>query len=242
MIQLKNGVTTEDSRLDRIEEFDERSRNYPIRTAQNEQKPLRSYTWRCNSWFDQGREGACVAYSLGHELAARPAEVSGITDPWLVQNVYWEAQKQDPWEGGSYPGANPRYAGTSVLAGVKVLHEKKLFAEYRWAFGLRDVLLGVGRNGPAVIGVRWKEGMIRPDSDGYIYPTGRSVGGHAVVVRAINVKKGYVTIRNSWGKNWGENGDCYMKFDDLGELLQDRGEAVFLVRRTATYHEANFSG
>ena len=234
---LKNNVKTDDVRLDRLEQFDEKSRQFPVRQLY-EQKPLRSYTWRCNEWYDQGRDGACVAYSLGHELTARPAEIFGLTDKWLKETVYWEAQKIDPWQGGSYPGADPFYEGTSVLAGIKILHKKKLFKQYRWAFGLNDVLLGVGYNGPAIIGVPWREGMINTDKDGFIHATGRNMGGHAVLVRAINVNKGYVTIRNSWGRQWGVDGDCYMKFDDLEKILHDNGEAAFLVKRTATFHEA----
>jgi hypothetical protein len=236
---LRNNIEVEDQRLDRIQQFDERSREFPIRSLLQAKTP-RSYTWRCNEWYDQGREGACVAYSLGHELAARPAEVRGINDKWLVQNVYWEAQKIDPWSGGSYPGAKPFYEGTSILAGVKILHKKKLFETYRWAFNLNDVLLGVSHNGPAVIGVNWYTGMFFPDSKGYIKPTGSLAGGHAVLVRGVNMKKQHVVIRNSWGKNWGVNGDCYLSFDDLGRLLSERGEAVFMVKRTAMFHEATF--
>lgn len=239
MVKLKDGNEVQDARLDRLEEFDERSRNFPIRSMV-ESKPLRSYTWRCNDFFNQGRQGACVGYSIGHELAARPAEVTGITDKWLVEKIYWEAQRNDPWEGGVYPGATPNYEGTSVLSGVKAAHQKKLFESYRWAFSLEDVLLGVGYNGPAVIGVPWYSGMYNTDSDGYVSPTGTPIGGHAVLVRSVNVKKKHVIIRNSWGRSWGVNGDCYMTFDDLGTLLDQRGEAVFMLKRTAKFHEANF--
>lgn len=49
--------------------------------------------------------------------------------------------------------------------------------------------------------------------------------------RAINVKKGIVTLRNSWGKSWGKDGDCYISFEDLGNLLKQRGECCFLMKR-----------
>jgi hypothetical protein len=233
---LKDETSVEDHRLDRLVQFDERSRSFSIKAL--EPKKPRSYTWRCNEWFDQGHEGACVAYALGHELASRPAEQKGIYDKWLVENVYWEAQKIDPWAGGIYPGATPIYEGTSVLAGVKILHKKKFFKEYRWAFNFNDLIAGIGYNGPAVLGLNWYEGMFDTDSDGFIKPSGYIAGGHAVLARAVNVKTGVVTIRNSWGKSWGRGGDCYIKFADLERLLYERGEAVFLVGRTAKFHES----
>jgi len=237
-MKIRHG-TTEDIRLDRIAQFDPKSRSFPIR-ASYQTKPLRSYTWRCKQHFDQGREGACVAYALGHELASRPAETTGMNDQWLVQNVYWEAQKIDPWEGGSYPGATSFYEGTSILAGVKILHKKKFFKEYRWAFSLNDVLLGLGYNGPAVLGLNWYEGMMWPDKDGYIKPTGKLLGGHAIMARAVDIKNQRVILRNSWGAAWGNNGDCYISFDDLNTLLHQYGEAVFLIKRTSKFFEASF--
>jgi len=139
-IQLKDGSETTDPRLTRLVQFDDRSRNFPIRSL-NTQKKRRSYTWRCNEWFDQGREGACVGFALGHEMSARPAEFRGLNYDYLVKNVYHEAQKIDPWEGGSYPNAAPFYEGTSVLAGVKIMHKKGFFKSYRWAFGIDDLIL-----------------------------------------------------------------------------------------------------
>lgn len=87
MANLKDGTEVEDPRLDRLEQFDVRSRGYSIGELR-ESRPLRSYTWRCNENFDQGRDGACVGFSLGHELAARPAEVTGIYNQWLKENIY----------------------------------------------------------------------------------------------------------------------------------------------------------
>jgi hypothetical protein len=217
----------------RLEYFDTRSRSFPISSILPQAAVPRSYSWRVREHFDQGSDGACVAFSLGHELNARPAEVAGITPRWLVEKVYWEAQKIDPWPGGAYPGASPRYEGTSVLAGVKVLHKMGAFEEYRWAFGLQDLIRGVAYNGPAIIGVNWYSGMLNTTASGFIYPTGSLLGGHAVLVRGVNVKERRFTIRNSWGKNWGMNGDAYISFSDMEALLHNRGEAVFAKKRTA---------
>lgn len=228
-IVLKNNTFTMNSRLDRVKFFDERSRNYPIRTTVGVRQP-RSYTWRCNAQLDQGPDGACVGFGVTHELIARPAEVQGLTARY-AKEVYWEAQKIDPWDGGSYPGGYPFYEGTSVLAGVKIVQKLGWIEEYRWAFGIEDLKLGVGYHGPAVIGINWYEGMFYPDSKGYIRPTGQVAGGHCVLVNAINVKEGRFTIHNSWGAGWGNNGECYITFADMAKLLNEDGEACFFLHR-----------
>lgn len=228
---LKNSVVTTDQKLDRVIHFDKRSRAYSIGDVRASKK-LRSYTWRCDEWFDQGSEGACVGFALGHELAARPAEVRGLTYDSLVENIYWEAQKSDPWEGGSYPDADPIYGGTSILAGVKQVKKLGYIDEYRWAFNIDDILYGIGHNGPAVFGLNWYSDMYTPDKNGFIKPTGSLVGGHAILGRAVNVTDGYVTLRNSWGRSWGKDGDCYISFEDLESLMNMWGECCFLMERT----------
>lgn len=229
-IMLKGGKETTDVRLDRVEQFDARSRGFSMAAIQT-RTPLRSYTWRCDEWFDQGREGACVGFAIGHELAARPAEVKGITPRYLREKIYWAAQRIDPWAGGAYPDASQRYEGTSVLAGVKIAQQLGHIEEYRWAFNTNDALHGIGHNGPALIGVKWYAGMSYPDSNHFIRPIGRLQGGHCILVRAVNVKKEFVTLRNTWGPNWADNGDCYMTFADFNTILQDSGECVFMLNR-----------
>ncbi len=229
-LRLKDGVVIKDSRLCRVKQFDERSRSYPIRQLVGTKQP-RSYTWRCHQTLDQGPDGACVGFGVAHELIARPAEVQGITNKFAKEDIYWEAQKIDPWVGGSYPTASPFYEGTSVLAGTKVAKRLGWIEEYRWAFGLNDLKLGVGYNGPALIGISWLADMMTPDKNGYIHASGRSYGGHCLLVNAINVKKERFTLHNSWGSSWGNNGECYISFDDMGILLGDYGEAVFFLHR-----------
>jgi hypothetical protein len=230
MIQLRGGAQTGSVKMDRIQEFDDRSRNFPIRQLIGASTP-RSYTWRCNAQLDQGAEGSCVGFGVTHELIARPAEVKGLDEKYAKEQIYWEAQKNDPWDGGSYPGATPFYEGTSVLAGVKQAHKLGWMESYHWAFGIEDLKMGVGYHGPAVIGINWYSGMFIPDSNGFIHASGYVAGGHCILVNSVNIKKQRFTLHNSWGANWGIKGECYISFDDMNLLLKDRGEAVFFLKR-----------
>ncbi len=210
--------------LGRHPEFDPRSRAFPV-TAVIEAKRPRSYTWAGGPVLNQGREGACVGFAWAGELAARPVVVQGITDQ-TGRTFYRRAQQLDEWE-----GEEPTYAGTSVLAGAKAVLEAGHIKEYRWAFGVDDLALAVGYAGPAVIGIDWHESMYRPDANGFIYPTGPIVGGHAILVRGYNVRLGRFLLRNSWGPTWGMAGDCFISYSDLGALLANRGDACVPVKR-----------
>lgn len=231
MIPLKNGYATGDIRLDRVPRFDERSRAFPIITPTISAKRPRSYTWSCDKHLDQGREGACVGFGVTHELIARPVRVKGIDASYAKEKIYWPAQMNDPWPGGSYPGAVPFYEGTNVLDGVKVAQKLGWFEEYRWSFGLDELILGTGYNGPAVLGINWYEGMYQPDSNGFIHATGKQVGGHCILCKGVNVTKKYFKLHNSWGTDWGIGGDCLISFADMERLLDEQGEAAFFIGR-----------
>jgi len=223
--KLRDGSLVQDRRLARLRQFDKRSRKFPIRATIDAKIP-RSYTWRCDKWLDQGTEGACVGFSLTHELIARPAPVKGVAAKFAREKIYWEAQKIDPWAGGSYPGASPRYEGTSVLAGVQILQRLGFIEEYRWAFGLKDLVMAVGYKGPAVLGIAWYEGMFDVHSCGYLHVTGNMVGGHAILCKGVNVRERTFALHNSWGKAWGRGGDALISWDEMERLLHEDGEAV----------------
>lgn len=218
-----------DPRLDRRVEFDEKSRDYPIR-ALVAARPFRSYTWSIGAFLDQGREGACVGFAWSHELVARPWVVRAVDDAF-ARRVYRRAQQLDQWPGESYDG-------TSVIAGAKACHELDLIREYRWAFGLDDLRLAIGYAGPAVLGLNWYSGMFEPDDDGRIAPTGSLAGGHAILAYRVDERRERVWLHNSWGADWGVDdrhfggGKCWLSFADLDRLLGEDGEAcVPVVRR-----------
>lgn len=233
-----------DRRLDRIPYFDEASKGF--RAVEGiEQKPFRSYTWSCGIVLDQGREGACVGFSLTHELAARPKVI--IKDAAFALAIYNRAKQIDYW-----PGEN--YSGTSVLHGMKAVQEilntngKPLIQEYRWAFGIQDVLKVIGYRGPVVLGINWYTNMYEPDENNFIHADGEIAGGHAILCNGVKIvkidpslpavasnidaDKSYVKLHNSWGADYGINGEAFLSVRDLDKLLDDDGEACIPTLRS----------
>jgi hypothetical protein len=170
--------------------------------------------------LDQGTEGACTGFGMAHVLSSTPRRVHGLT-AGIAQGIYHQARREDEWEGEDYDGS-------SVLAAIKAGKELGWYSEYRWAFGLDDVILAIGYRGPVVLGVNWYTGMMQPDRDWYLRVTGIVEGGHAILANQVNVRDRWVGLRNSWG------GACNgrITFDDLDRLLHEQGEAVIPTKRT----------
>ncbi len=207
--------------LDRRIEFDERSRDFPIRNLVVD-KPRRSYTWRVGVSLDQNGFGSCVGFGWAHELAARP-KVHPMTND-LAFGIYHLAQTLDAWEGNSYEG-------TSVLAGAKAVQSQGFIGEYRWAFGENDLALAVGYKGPAVLGVNWRTGMdnLTIDAAGrrWAHAEGDIRGGHCFIVHGYNVPLNAYKAWNSWGAP----SEFYISAPDMVLLLADQGEACVPVVR-----------
>lgn len=210
--------------------WDERSRAYPIRDILGEAVIRHSQEWACNIWLDQLQEGACVGFACAHEAGAEPVAVQGMTDA-IARDIYKRAQKIDEWPGESYEG-------TSVLAGAKIMQEMKLWSEYRWAFGIDDVIDTLVQHGPVVFGTPWYQSMFAPKADGMMVIEGVAAGGHAYLGRIYDHERGRIWIRNSWmkkpdgtGSFWGINGDAWMPIESFDKLLKQGGQAMVPVKR-----------
>jgi hypothetical protein len=209
--------------LDRVPRYDQRSLNYPIADRLGTEA-IQSNVWTIlPKKLDQGSNGACVGFGFSNAMICKPGKFLREVDNDFAHGIYQDAKRNDEWEGEDYDG-------TSVLAGAKVLKERGLIEEYRWAFGVDEVLSTLANVGPVVLGLNWYEGMFYPDESGYIRPTGDWAGGHCIVARGLSMKRERVMLKNSWGWGWGRWGGCFLTFDDLDKLLHDQGEACVPIK------------
>jgi hypothetical protein len=242
---LRDGSKTSDVKLDRLVHFDPKSRNYPVSDLLPA-PPKKHHVWRLQRarMGNQMGEGACIEFGVTHVLAALPAPAA-LAPIRLVRDkhlFYWPAQVRDPWPGGSYPGADPVYEGTSTLAVLQVAKELGFFGAYHWAFTVEQVVQGILTVGPAVLGLNWRTGMVEPGSDGLIEATGPADGGHCVAGIGIDHKRfadgrvlDVVVIAQSWGPAHGDRGRVYLPLDQLAELLADQGECAFVTERAGLH-------
>lgn len=74
---------------------------------------------------------------------------------------------------------------------------------------------------PVVIGMMIKENFKELNKDEeYWKPTKGNTGdagGHAMVVVGYNDMKGAFEVMNTWGTEWGNNGYCWVKYEDFGK-------------------------
>jgi len=209
--------------------------------------PPRSYTWSAPFHLDQGREGACVAHGVTHEALARPKPVDfrthklpdwavkarlvklhGGTNQEIAQAFAFDAydwcRRNDEW-----PGEN--YDGTSAAAGAKMAKNAGLILEYRWAETVRDFMTGISYHGPGCFAVDWMTGMMRPDSDGFIHPTGQVEGGHQIMCNVIAVSKFKHPAIGLW-QSWGDAPIWWMYVDEMEEVVSNGGEMWLPVVRS----------
>jgi len=217
--------------LGRLRSNDPRSRAPQFRL----QRPREASQLVARSWLapdkrtilNQRETPHCVAYSALHYLMATPV-VNNRALPAPIA-IYDGAQAIDEW-----PGTD--YEGTSVNAGLKVLRSMGYIERWEWAYDANTAIDHLLARGPLMLGTTWFWDMFEPDAQGYIWPTGPSVGGHAFCLVAANRARknpdgsvGAARILNSWGADWGQNGRAWISFKTLQLLIEDWGEVAYPV-------------
>lgn len=222
-----------DPRLGRLEAPDDRDRNFPMRTLLPD-APQR--TWRYwypdGHWWDQGNTGTCVGHAWAHWIEDGPVTHAGkkaVVDPI---ELYLACTKIDPWPENDN---GDLFFGTSTRAGAKVLQDRGFISEYRWAWDIDTVVTALLTVGPVVVGTNWYSEMFQADAEDFIHVGGSVVGGHAYLLNGVNTKRGLIRLKNSWGRNWVNNGHAYISIEDMGRLISERGDACLAVEIKSTY-------
>lgn len=226
MTELLVKIPTQPGMGRSIIHHDERSKNFRAVSLLSapERKP-RDRTWRRGLPYDQGYTSTCVAQTGKGILNTQPLSRNvdyDVRSEYSIDEFYAGAQQNDEWPGEAYDG-------TSGLGLCKWLKQQGLIKEYRWCFGVDDVVATVSNLGPVGLGVWWYTGMFDPDPAGYIRPTGAQEGGHEVELIGVDVSERCVIGMNSWGYEWGDRGRFKLTFDDLEFLLNEQGDAFTIV-------------
>lgn len=136
--------------------------------------------------------------------------------------VYSRAKVEDEWPGEDYDGSSVNGA---MRAGRALGH----ISAWHWAKTTQEAMHGVSYHGAGELGIWWYDGMFYPDEYGIVIPTGARAGGHALAYAGFQQSDTGVMHRleNSWGKDWGDQGGCWIRDADLQALLSDDGELAF---------------
>ncbi|MGB0861622.1 MAG: C1 family peptidase [Saprospiraceae bacterium] len=117
---------------------------------------------------------------------------------------------------------------------------------------IEKIKINLSEGFPVVIGLNiqpnfkeLKDEYWTPDPD----YTNKEDNGHAVVIIGYDEYKGAFEIMNSWGKDWANEGFCWIRYDDIGKytcsgyrFIIDKADLKDRIRPTDTKKIASYKG
>lgn len=103
--------------------------------------------------------------------------------------------------------------GKETLTGDKILYQR--------VFTANEIKNGMNKGYLPYFGFKMYENLFA-EFNGFIpYPSGKMLGGHAVVISGYDDIEGHFIIHNSWGERNGDDGYYYMPYEVFEKLKMD---------------------
>jgi hypothetical protein len=188
---------------------------FPLTMGAKKETIFRNY--QLGEVTDQGPNGTCVDYCLRSLLAAEPIS----QNPCKPLEIYKAARKL-----GKTPDD---VEGSQLNYAVDYLISKNIVKKDYWTNDADQVALYLNTISPIVMTIPWYERMNKTEKDGRILCNGNPIGFHAILGFRYDGLKDRIWLRNSWGKDFGINGNGYVTMKDLAKLMNKGGLACALV-------------
>lgn len=197
------------------------------------------------SFMNQGNLGSCVGWSWTWAMAYIHA-VDGVMPRYDAVWLYNQAQLLD-----DNPNTPPD-EGTTVRAGGDVLRNEGAMpildgkdgvadpadgiAADRWATTIDEVRTGFSMGLPVVFGIDWLSNFDTPkEKNGEMWigegRLGSVRGGHAICATACSDERQAIRLQNSWGPQYGHNGQVWLPYKIVEKLLKENAEAALITKR-----------
>jgi hypothetical protein len=186
--------------------------------------------------LNQGDTPQCVAYSHSTMKSWQDKRDQGkyfdFDEPYFFRLI-----------GGTSAGAVLRnaldrmksYGYPVVVAGQANLH--KIAAYYAISTTQFAIQQAIATAGPVTMGVHWYNSWFYPYSNGVLRSPDYVIGGHAIVAYGWDSKG--LRLRNSWGTNYGVNGDVWMPWwMVLSSAVGEVWKSIDVIEGTCSAHVA----
>lgn len=195
--------------------------------------------------YDQGDSSECCACAYS-TIRFIQEQKSGLTEPFAPSFTYGNRLPDEHFEGmylrsclkqGKYGSVlwreMPFFGSVSKCVSyfnrhkIDLLNKAKNYKidSYYVARTDEEIKTGIYLTGACLCGVECQQSIFKPDERNIVkyIPHGKTYGGHALTLvgyKLIDGKEHWI-IRNSWGKDYGDNGNFYISFEDFRKIVMD---------------------